>query len=484
MESPTSRTRRLAAPLHAVADESVLVVVCSAFVGAMAVFLPIQLSSDSWLALVSGRLIADRGLPHHDTLAVLTAGRDWIDQQWLGQLAIYGLDAIGGLRLLLGINILLVSGAFVAAAAFARRRGAYAPTVGLVALGLLLPYLVTAAGVRTQSLVYVPFVAMVVLLARPRVGIKSSLFALAALVVWANVHGSVLLAAALVMLRGAVGLWESRRRTGSSAAWWLLLLAPLASVLCSPYQLHLVSYYSDTAFNSSFSTYLRQWAPTSFSPISAPLLLLLFLTAWMLGRSRESYSLYERMLLLLALALGLLAVRNWAFAALLVLMLAPVGFDRALRRRPVGHAPTVGAAIAVAAGIAALAGTVVALSAPNAKLTPSYRAEAGQAAAIAAARTGAVVYGGPVFSDWLLWMHPELRGRVAFDIRYELLRGSELKRLILFSNGSGLDRPLGRPRVYVLDPHTDKQAVRGLRGAVRIVYETEDALVAVSRQSS
>jgi hypothetical protein len=57
-----------------------------------------------------------------------------------------------------------------------------------------------------------------------------------------------------------------------------------------------------------------------------------------------------------------------------------------------------------------------------------------------------------------------------------------VKRLVLFSNGSGLMSPLARPRVYVLNPETDKHAVEGLRGAVRIVYKTKQALVAVSRQ--
>ena len=100
----------------ALAHESLPVVVYSAFVGLLAVLVPQLLSSDGWLALVGGRLIAHHGLPHHDTLAALTSGRDWIDQQWLGQLAIYGLDVVGGIRLLLAVNLLLVAGAL-------RRRG-------------------------------------------------------------------------------------------------------------------------------------------------------------------------------------------------------------------------------------------------------------------------------------------------------------------------------------------------------------------------
>ncbi len=47
---------------------------------------------DSWMTLVGGREIVEHGLPHHDAIGVITAGRTWTDQQWLAQLAFYGAD--------------------------------------------------------------------------------------------------------------------------------------------------------------------------------------------------------------------------------------------------------------------------------------------------------------------------------------------------------------------------------------------------------
>ena len=222
----------------------------------------------------------------------------------------------------------------------------------------------------------------------------------------------------------------------------------------------------------------------TFSPISAPLLFLIFLVAWVLGRRGAVYSLYERCLLTLSIVLGLVAVRNWPFATLLVLMLVPAGIDRSMRRDPPRQAPVIGAPIALAAGAVALLSTIGALTAPSAKLTRNFPDAAADAAAAATLShgAGARVYGGIQYSDWLLWRHPELRGHVVFDVRYELLRPSEVKRLVLFSNGSGLDRPLGRPGVYVLDPGSDRHAIEGLRGTVRIIYKTEHVLVAVTKQ--
>ncbi len=101
----------------------------------------------------------------------------------------------------------------------------------------------------------------------------------------------------------------------------------------------LASYYGSTAFNPSFSRYLNQWAPTTFSAVSIPLLLLLFALVWLLGAGRRSYTGYERWLLMVAVAVGLLALRNWPFASLIAIMLVPVGLDRALRRSLAAPAP-------------------------------------------------------------------------------------------------------------------------------------------------
>src|SRR4051794_24550469 len=53
---------------------------------------------DTWLTLVSGREIIQHGLPLTDHLTVLGQGRPWIDQQWLGHVAFYGVDRVGGLK--------------------------------------------------------------------------------------------------------------------------------------------------------------------------------------------------------------------------------------------------------------------------------------------------------------------------------------------------------------------------------------------------
>ena len=102
-------------------------------------------------------------------------------------------------------------------------------------------------------------------------------------------------------------------------------------------------------------------------------------------------------------------------------------------------------------------------------------------AGVAGIAINATAYAGISFADWLLWTHPELAGKVVFDVRYELLHAPEVKRLVLFDAGSQVDAPLGRPATYILDPDFERDALEGLRPDVRTVYKTDHAVVVVVR---
>jgi hypothetical protein len=188
--------------------ESLLIVVLALYAGVVTVALPQELSQDGWLALVCGREVAQHGLPSHDALNVLTMGARWTDQQWLGQLALYGLGVRGALL----AHAAVVTAALAGAAAYARRAGASVNAVARVAvlvvatLGLL--------PMRTQTFGYALFVAVLALLcADVRRPGRRVLWVLPLLALWANVHGSVLLGAALVGLRALFGLRRAPARS-------------------------------------------------------------------------------------------------------------------------------------------------------------------------------------------------------------------------------------------------------------------------------
>jgi hypothetical protein len=41
------------------------------------------------------------------------------------------------------------------------------------------------------------------------------------------------------------------------------------------------------------------------------------------------------------------------------------------------------------------------------------------------------------FADWLLWTQPQLRGRVAYDVRFELFKPQQLRALAYYRNRIG-----------------------------------------------
>ncbi|MDX6514814.1 MAG: hypothetical protein QOH73_480, partial [Gaiellaceae bacterium] len=73
-------------------------------------FIPHAIQSDTWLALVAGREVAQHGIPAHDTLTIWGQGKSWIDQQWLAQLAFYRLFALGGFPLVALAQLVALGG--------------------------------------------------------------------------------------------------------------------------------------------------------------------------------------------------------------------------------------------------------------------------------------------------------------------------------------------------------------------------------------
>src|SRR5204862_7898493 len=73
--------------------EAFLIVLFAIYLVGITRFMPGEVAADTWMTLLYGREVAHHGLPHHDTLTIWAHSRTWVDQQWLGQLAYYGLYA-------------------------------------------------------------------------------------------------------------------------------------------------------------------------------------------------------------------------------------------------------------------------------------------------------------------------------------------------------------------------------------------------------
>jgi hypothetical protein len=440
------------------------------FAGALVLRLVGQLNADGWLALVSGRWIARHGIPHHDTLTVWGHGQAWVDQQWLAQLGFYGLYVVGGLALVVVAHAALTGGAYLAAIAAGRRLGG-SPRAVLFTLPACFWLLIFGSWqARTQSFAYLPFVALLYLLAAdsrrpsPRVYLVLPLLAL-----WGNLHGSVVLGAGLVVVRGIT------RRSA------LLVLAPPLALLASPYGLDLVDYYRRTLLNPAFGAMVNEWQAPTIGGTTAPFFALVVAAAWLAGRHRRVLTGFEQLALLATAAAGLTAQRNIVWFALTALVLVPALLTAALV--PEGDRPRAVLRVNAALAAASLAVLVVLVATTLARPASDFeRAFPAGAAAVAAHSDGRVL-ANVKYADWLVWREPDLAGRIAYDARLELLSRPRILRIYDFGlpfGGSWRAATAGYD-VLVLDRTEDRYAIRGLRAAGARVAYSGAGLVVLTR---
>jgi hypothetical protein len=403
-----------------------VVAVVLVYTASVAWHLPLRVGQDAWFALLGGREVLHHGLPSADSLTYWTAGRHWVDQQWLGQAASYALYSLGGLKLFALTHVLLVTAALALAAATARRRGASPRAVAWLAIVSMYLFAFSAGHVRTQSFAYPLFAAVLFLLLDDlRKPGKRVLLVLPLLVVWANVHGSVVLGALLATLYGCLLVARRRQQTPRRSLGAALALGSALAVLATPYGLDILGYYHSTLLNSDFKAVVAEWRAPTPSLALAPLYLLAALALWLLGRRHSRFSAFERVALLLLLGLTFDSQRNLSWLVLGAIPLLAPALDDLIPtpRRPVSTRLNV--ALSAVAALFAL--IVLAGAATQTSYGEGYPTAAAAAVTQAAAvDPKARIYANERYADWLLMAEPTLRGRIAYDIRFELLSRRQL----------------------------------------------------------
>jgi hypothetical protein len=457
--------------------------------------LPQHISQDTWLSLVDGRYIAAHGIPHHDSLFVMTHGTRWIDQQWLSQLALYGVNQMGGLALYGLVYVAMTMLGFGLAMAAARALGgserhllSVLPLTGVV-------YFAGSFNVRTQGFALPLFSATLWLLAREIRGTRDRRVYLVfpLLILWGNLHGSATLGAGLAMLCGAVLLVEDLRGGGWRAPLHnvrlrsaLLLIASPVCLLINPYGFQIVTYYRETILNPAFGKLVTEWQPiTSVTALAVPFFLLALGTVWVIGRSGRRMPLFDQLTLILICAGAIFAIRNITWFGLAVTILLPCTISAMFpQRRVAPRRTTINLSLAGVAILVLAAATASVASKPATWFERSFNPGAASTVAQIAHRYPAVrFYSDNRFADWLLWQDPSLIGRIAYDIRFELLTRRQLQGIV---DIAALPRPheaslLTGYRVLVLDPGNGSTTERLLaRNGTHVVLRSKDIDVAMS----
>jgi hypothetical protein len=397
--------------------------------------------ADAWYSLLGGRIVSRSGLPHHDTLTVLAQGREWVDQQWLGHLALYGLWAAGGWPLATLGTVAMYGAAFALAAGSARLLGGSERSVSLLLLVCFVTGLPNTV-FRAQVAAYPLFaLVLLLLLTDERRQSRRVFVVFPLLVLWANVHGSVVLGAALVALRGAT-LAVSRIKERAPIGTWLpraglLLVGPWLCALAAPYASALPGYYHRTLANPSFNRIVSEWAPSTIR--SQPVFFaLLLLGLWLTFGHGRALGPFARLALVFSGIGGLLAIRNVVWFALVAAAVLPRALDNLWPPRAAPRHQRINLALAAAAVLAL--GVVATASAAHGRrwFERDFPPQAGKVVGAAAAADPKLeVFANERYADWLLFEHPLLEGRVAYDVRFELLTGRELRGLADFVSQRG-----------------------------------------------
>lgn len=191
--------------------------------------------TDLWQHLARGRQIVREGaIVSVDRFTFTVPGREMRDNNWLSQLAYYGLHRAGGLELIQLLNSIVLAATLAIVVHQCRRQsrstGVAAVTGVFVFLGLWQAMLI-----RPQTFSMLLFVALCALLqgARRR---RPLLWAVPPiLALWANVHGGFAVGLALVgsMTLGEIVQPLIRRRLACARRWGPLTLCLFASALAT-----------------------------------------------------------------------------------------------------------------------------------------------------------------------------------------------------------------------------------------------------------
>ena len=391
---------------------------------------------DTFASLVAGRDIAEHGLPRTETLTWAAHGRPWVDQQWLAQWVYYEAYRAGGYPAVGGLSAVLIGLAFGILAGYLLFRGT-SPVRTLIWVAVAYGVCELNTVVRTQSFAYPLFVATVVILLEDDRERRFGRILLALppiFLIWANLHGSVLLAAPLVV---AYCIWAALHNLSAArrrAMFGYLLLAacmPLA-VVATPYGFSIMDYYRSVLGNPVLTGRVAEWQAATFSGPSIQFVIVMLATVATIGFAYGRG--YRPQLFMVAItctlaAAGVHAVRYqvwFAFAATILIADVMNGTfgssDTPIVRRIAARV------VPVLAVVGVLGSTLLLVSTPTSRyeiLSP--RPAMNVAAQWAAAHPDAKIMAGDVSADALLWTHPELIGRVGFDSRYEVYSQSQLE---------------------------------------------------------
>lgn len=277
-----------------------------------------------------GDMLDGLGIPRTDTWTYTVAGRPWHDQQWLAQVALAGVYRLGGWVGLAVLRALLVGAIFGLVALAARRRGADARTATILAIAAFVVSAVALA-LRPQLLGMLLFAVVLLVVVERHRRPSWLLTTVPITIVWANLHGSFVMAPLLLGLAWVEDVVEGRP---TPHRMLIVAIAAAVAAVVNPWGLDVWTYAIGLMADPSVTARVTEWQPTGLRDVPG---VLFFVSACamvvLLARRGRTTSWPTLLLLGVFFALGVYAVRGVAWWPL-VAAIAAAGL------LPVARSPT------------------------------------------------------------------------------------------------------------------------------------------------
>jgi hypothetical protein len=417
-------------------------VIAAFFARTMAIDLAYQIRAGN-------EMLASHRLLEVDTFTYTVNGAAWLNQQWGAQVILATTFRLGGWEAIAIVRGLLLAAVLWFLYASCRAFGVTARTAALLTIAGWLIGIEIMPQLRPQEFGFALFAMCLWALATRRGHPLRVWLVPAAMLPWANIHGSFPLG--LLLLGFA---WLEDRRDHPSSARQLVLagIAGLAATFVNPFGVRAWSYVVDLSTHPIVSRRIAEWGPPSIHTWTGRFFFasLLAIAAWLARRSASTDWLKLLELGVFAV-LSLLAIRGvvwWALVAPVIVasLLGPAKSDRYDQRSVLNVAIVVALVALLLLSLPVRRGEDPVSGGPA---VLSYAPETLVAAARDAVPAGAHAFVSQLYASWSEFSAPDLL--VAVDSRIEIFPEDVWDDYYLVSAGrEGWEDVLDRWDVQVL----------------------------------
>ena len=285
------------------------------------------MQSDTWWQLRSGQwTLETRQVWLVDPFSSTARGSPWPNHEWLSQVIMYIVYLLAGLRGLVALYALVAMATWWAIYQLCAGASRYRVVLLLAAL----PCQEIVWAVRPHMLTLLLLAIELLLIRRGRLWLLPPVFLL-----WANVHGGVVVGGAALLVAAAVEVLIRRCNVGR---WLLVVALCAAATLVTPMGLGLW-WFSLSMLAHPETAYIQEWLPPSLGwPLSYPFFVLAIVWVAVVAlRWRQllrSADLWLVLVGLVLLLLGFRAIRHTALFAVAALPLVSLALPNTASALP------------------------------------------------------------------------------------------------------------------------------------------------------